>query len=72
MGMSNAERQRQFREKALKDPEGSLRVRVQVLVSAQAAGTLKRLQKATGKTQAELVEEALKLLQRTPRKARGK
>jgi hypothetical protein len=72
MGMTNAERQRQFTEKVLKDRKGTLRVRVQVLLTAQAARTLKGLRKATGKTQAEVIEEALKPLQCTPRKAKGK
>ena len=59
MGMTNAERQKKYREKALHDPDGHLLTRLQVMLSASAAADLERLQKATGRDKRQLVDEAI-------------
>jgi len=64
MAIPNAERQRQYRERALRDPDGLLLSRLQVMLSPRANGALKRICKATGKSQREVVETALLKLQR--------
>jgi hypothetical protein len=56
---SNRERQRRYRENALKDPDGLLFSRLQVMISVHADCSLGRLCKATGKTKREIVEQAL-------------
>lgn len=57
--LTTAERQRRYRERALKDPDGACLVRLQVMLSAEADGCLKRICERTGKTKREVVEMAL-------------
>jgi hypothetical protein len=64
MATPNAERQRQYRERALRDPDGLLLARLQVMLSSRANGALKRICSATGKNQREIVETALLEMQR--------
>lgn len=40
---TNAERQRRYRERALKDPNGSLRTRLQTMIGPQASANLERI-----------------------------
>ena len=60
----NRERQRRYREKALCEVDGLLLTRLQVMISANADGALKRLVKATGKTKREVIEEAVLEMQK--------
>lgn len=46
--MSTAERQRRYRERALKDQEGTLLTRLQVMLSPSAVGDLERIAARTG------------------------
>ena len=46
MAKSNAERQREYKRRALKDPDGLLLTRLEVLIDPAAAGRLDRLAKA--------------------------
>jgi hypothetical protein len=64
MPKNNAERQRQYRERALKDPDGLLLTRVQVMLSPQADGALLRIVKATGKSKRAVIETALLQLEK--------
>ncbi len=64
MGMSNAEKQRRFRQKALKDPDGLLLTRLQVLIGPGTAADLDRIVGATGWTKRRVIERAIKLLAR--------
>lgn len=59
--MSTAtERQRRYRERALKDPDGLLLTRLQVMLSPYAAGCLSRICEASpGMTKREAVEKAI-------------
>lgn len=59
MGMSNAAKQRRYRERALKDPDGLLLTRLQVLLCPSADATLKRICERTGRTRREIVEAAI-------------
>lgn len=59
MSSTNAERQRQYRARALKDPDGLLLARLQVLLSAHADACLTRLIASTGKSKREVVELAI-------------
>lgn len=59
MPLSNAEKQRRYRERALKDPDGLLLTRLQVLLSPSADATLTRICERTGKTKREIVEAAI-------------
>lgn len=59
MALTNAEKQRKYRERALKDPEGHNLTRVQVLIEPFPAGCLRRMVQATGKTKKELIEQAI-------------
>jgi len=59
MAKSNAERQRQYRYRALKDPDGTILTRLQVMISAYADGSLNRIVAKTGMTKREAVEKAL-------------
>jgi hypothetical protein len=65
MAMSNADRQRQYRKRALCDPDGHLLTRLQVLLSPQADGALRRIATATGETKRQVVERALLEMERT-------
>ena len=62
MALSNAEKQRRYRERALKDPDGLLLTRLQVMLSPSADATLNRLCERTGKTKREIVESAIMAL----------
>lgn len=57
--MSNAEKQRRYRERALKDPDGLLLTRLQVMLSPSADATLKRICERTGKTKRQVIEDAI-------------
>ena len=59
MANSNAERQRRYRHRALKDPEGTLLTRLQVMLGAHADASLSRIVAATGMTKKEAVERAV-------------
>ena len=59
MAMTNAEKQARYRERALRDPDGHLLTRLQVLLSPQANAALERMCTATGKSKRQVVEEAL-------------
>lgn len=59
MALTNAEKQRKYREHALKDPSGHNLTRLQVLIEPHAAACLERMAKGTGKTKKELIEQAL-------------
>lgn len=59
MALTNAEKQRKYRERALKDPEGHNLTRLQVLIDSYSAACLERMAKGTGKTKKELIEQAL-------------
>lgn len=64
MAMSNAERQRRYRERAFKDPDGLLRNRVTLDLSVSSARALERLSRGYGVTKRELVERLLDEAQR--------
>jgi hypothetical protein len=64
MAITNAERQRQYRERALHDPDGLLLSRLQVMISFRVNGAVERLCKATGKGRREVVEMALLEMQK--------
>ena len=55
----NNERQKRYRERALKDPDGLGYTRLQVMISANADGCLSRVCAATGMTKREAIEKAL-------------
>jgi hypothetical protein len=59
MALSNAERQKQYRQRALRDPDGHLLTRLQVMISPQAAAALERIRGATGESKRQVVERAL-------------
>jgi hypothetical protein len=59
MAKSNAERQREYRHRALKDPDGTILTRLQVMISAHADASLNRIVAKTGMTKREAVERAL-------------
>jgi hypothetical protein len=60
----NRERQRRYRQRALKDPDGLLLTRLQVMISPGADGCLTRICKTTGMTKREAIEKALVELER--------
>jgi hypothetical protein len=57
--MSAAERQRRYRERALKDPDGLLLTRVQVYLTPRSARVLKDLARDWGCPQREVIERLL-------------
>ncbi len=59
MGMSNADKQRHYRERVLKDPDGLLLKRLQVMLSPSADATLKRMCERTGQTKRQVIEAAI-------------
>lgn len=59
MAMSNAERQRRYRERAYRDPDGHLLTRITLALDTSAAASLKRLTAGYGVTQRELIERLL-------------
>lgn len=61
----NAERQRRYRQRALRDPEGLNLVRLQVMLSAEADASLSRIKEKTGKSKKEVVEMALVELEKS-------
>lgn len=65
MAKSNADRQREYRERALKDPDGLILTRLQTMLSPSADGSLRRLVAATGKSKREVVEMALRELEKS-------
>lgn len=58
MAMSNADRQREYRARHLKDVEGTGE-RVNMIVSVQAKRSLERLAACYGVTQRELMERVI-------------
>lgn len=64
MPSTNAERQRRYRNRALKDPDGLILTRPQVMLSAHATTCLSRIVKAAGKNKREVVEESLIQMER--------
>ena len=60
--MSTAERQKRYRERALRDPDGTLLTRLQVMLSPAAATDLSRITMMTGQTRRQAVETALREL----------
>ena len=63
--MSTAERQKRYRKRALRDPDGTLLTRLQVMLSPNAAANLERITARTGQTKRQVVETALKELARS-------
>jgi hypothetical protein len=59
MAMTNTERQRRYRERAFRDPDGLNLSRVNVPVNPNAAAALKRLAHGYGVTQRALLERLL-------------
>jgi DNA-binding MarR family transcriptional regulator len=59
MALTTAERQRRYRQKALKDPDGYLLTRLQTYLSPTAARVLKELARDLGCTQREVIERLL-------------
>ncbi len=59
MPMSAAERQRRYREKALRDPDGDLLTRLQVMIGPHATANLERLVGKTGMSKRQVVEKAI-------------
>ena len=47
--MSTAERQKRYRERALRDPDGTLLTRLQVMLSPNAAANLERIAPGPGR-----------------------
>ena len=65
MSKSNANRQREYRDLALKAPDGLILTSIQIMLSPSADGALIRIVEATGKTKREVVELALLELEKT-------
>ena len=63
--LSTAERQKRYRERALRDPDGTLLTRLQVMLSPNAAANLERITARTGQTKRQVVETALNELARS-------
>lgn len=61
MALTNAEKQARYRERALRDPDGLLLTRVQVLIGPHAAANLKRIRKRMGWTVREAIEHGIGL-----------
>ena len=59
MAATNAERQRKYRERALKDPDGHLLTRVQVYLAPRPHRVLKDLARDWHCTQREVLERLL-------------
>ena len=57
--MSTAERQRRCRKRALRDVDGTLLTRLQVMLSPTAAANLERITVRTGQTKRPAIETAL-------------
>ena len=67
MAVSNAERQRRYRERALKDPDGTLLTRLQVMLSPDADANLRRITEQMDKSKREVVEIAINELAKSLR-----
>ena len=63
--MSTAERQRRYRERALRDVDGTLLTRLQVMLSSTAAANRERITTRTGQTKRQVIETALNELARS-------
>ena len=63
--MSTAERQRRCRKRALRDVDGTLLTRLQVMLSPTAAANLERITARTGQTKRQVVETALREFAKT-------
>ena len=64
---STAERQKRYRERALRDPDGTSITRLQTMLSPAAATDLSRITMMTGQTRRQVVERALRELAKTTR-----
>ena len=60
--MTTAERQRRYRERAMKGPCGTASIRLQAWLSPTAAADLSRITMMTGQTRRQAVETALREL----------
>ena len=60
--MNTAERQKRYRERALKDPGGTSLTRLQTMLSPAAATDLSWITMMTGQTRRQVVEMALREL----------
>ena len=65
--MTTAERQRRYRERAMKGMGGTSLTRLQTMLSPAAATDLSRITMMTGQTRRQAVETALRELARSPR-----
>jgi hypothetical protein len=59
MALTGAERQRRYRQKALKAPDGHLLTRLQTYLSPRAHRVLKDLTREWGCTQRQVIERLL-------------
>jgi hypothetical protein len=59
MAMSAAERQQRYRQRALKDVDGLLYTRLDVMLDAGTAARLDEMVKASGRTKRDLVAAAI-------------
>lgn len=59
MKLTNAERQKRYRERALRDPDGHLLTRLQCYLKPSAAANLERIVRATGKSKQDIVNDAI-------------
>ena len=60
--MTTADRQRRYRERAMKGPGGTSLTRLQTMLSPAAATDLSRITMMTGQTRRQVVETALREL----------
>lgn len=67
MPMTQAEKQRRWRERAYKDPDGLLLTRLQVAIEPDAAAALERYCKRFGVSKRTAVETALRALDNAAR-----
>ncbi len=67
MAMTSAERQQKYRERALKDPDGHLLTRMQVMVGPSASANLERICQSGGWTKRQAVEVAINELAKSLR-----
>ena len=59
MKNTNAERQKRYRERTLKDPTGPRLKRLQTMISEEADNCLTQISNETGKTKRDVIEEAI-------------
>ena len=66
MALSNAERQAKYRARALKDPNGLMYIRLEVMLEAEYGNRLDEMVKASGKTKREIVQDAIRFFSASP------